>query len=246
MRRRRITRPRWDRRCARTRGGDGGARTRHLRSARPTLSQLSYVPSGTNVDDARGSAVERTMVTRAGLEPAPPGLQPSARTRYATESRTTRRLRRRRVGVIGGIEPAPTRVTTERTDHRTTTEAATSGGSPQRDGSRARRPRPARETRTSSDVKNTPRGEAIERRTHVSRHGVALGDPRERRPRPTPRGGCEGGGARRYRTSGLCPDDFTGRLPDLRRALLGRRFFRGTFSNRETDLRTMSRERKRI
>ena len=138
-------------RCARARGGDGGARTRHLRSARPTLSQLSYVPSGMNVDDVRGSTVERTMVTRAGLEPAPPGLQPSARTRYATESRTTRRRRRRRTrrGVIGGIEPAPTRVTTERTDHRTTTEAATSGGSPQRDGSRARRPRSARETRTS-------------------------------------------------------------------------------------------------
>lgn len=35
----------------------------------------------------------------------------------------------------------------------------------------------------------SPTSVDVERRTHVSRDGVALGDPRERRPRPTPRGG---------------------------------------------------------
>lgn len=137
MRRRRITRPRWDRRCARTRGGDGGARTRHLRSARPTLSQLSYVPR----DGCPRSTCEIDVVTRAGLEPAPPGFRPGARTRYANESRrSTPKTTPTTHGVIGGIEPAPTRVTTERTDHRTTTEAATTIG---RRGVTVRASRPA-------------------------------------------------------------------------------------------------------
>lgn len=61
-------------------------------------------------------------------------------------------------GVIGGIEPTPTRVTTERTDHRTTTEAVPLGTTTRRAHERMARGR--RGTRTSSIFKPRRNGDA--------------------------------------------------------------------------------------